>query len=291
MMRQVIQTKWLAVGALMGLVYLVWPDSSTDSNPTHPHARLVEAGGHGLPSGSHTVSNSFPWLNAADTTGTASPQAHDRLLALLDEYQQGGGTPDRKRAIRMAFAAAKQDPVARGILIEWFWGARDPQRALAVYGLMRDSDFKDQTLIEALIERDAADAEVVVKQRLIDLIADHNAVESDSYSPAIDAYLDRLSRSTDDGLRQAAASQRIWYVAQRKPDQLASLAQLLGDSSPAVREDMYAVLESRLGSPVLRDARADLVLILTELDKSPERVISEFERARMTSLLAALNRP
>lgn len=279
-------------GALMCLGYLAWSASSDDPQADSPrgvHSDALVQGAQPIADQSHAL---FPWGTAGGITEpTAGPGTHDRLLALLDEYQQGGHTPERKRDIRMAFAAAKQDPVARGFLMEWFWGARDPQRAQAVYALIRDADFKDQALIESLIQRDTPEADAVLKHRLIDLIADQNSVDEGTYSSAIDAYLYRLTQSADEQLRQAAISQRIWYVGQRHSDQLGSLAQLLKDPMPIVREEMYGLLESRLGSPAMVQARADFASVLTELAYSPDWIMSEPERARISGLLAALNRP
>ena len=233
----------------------------------------------------------FPWLVAdsgqADWMAQAGGSSRQKVEGLLHRYQSGAALPDEKRQIQLALHAFKQDPAGRGLLVELLTASSQATQAQALYGLIRDADFKDVTLLEDLIQRDRGVFDVATQARILDLIADLEAQSDADYSAAIDQYLTQLAQSRDADLRHAATAQRIWYVAHHQPDSLAKLGTYLQDRAQSVREEMYSLLESRMNGQTLSRA-SEWTAALTASLGSDHLSLSAEEKARVGALLATL---
>lgn len=282
----------LGVVLLFGAVCTQWGAVATDAEHERPE---VSKESPLIRSGPNTVDESsvFPWITDQGELGEEQidPSHRASFDALVAEYQRGGLTPDSKPRIRRALQTAKQDPVLRAWILDAFLGSQGPLMAQGIYGLMRDADLKDPALLEALIQRDLSGGDVAVSKRILDLIADAMSSDNAAYSATVDVYLSQLMESKDEGLRQMAVSQKIWWVARQRPDQLASLAPLVLDRSAVVREEMYGLMESDLHASSSSQARTAYLSVLAELARSSEIVMPEAERQRVASLHTALNRP
>lgn len=216
------------------------------------------------------------------------PQAtRQQFEKLVRDYRLGELDPQDKTRIKEALFDLKQDPVARALIIETFFSSDNPQLAESLYGLMRDADLKDVGLLEGLIQRDSTRPTTSSKARIVDLIADLSTKKDVPYSTAIDGYLAQVALNTDTNLRSTAASQRMWYLAQHQPNNLAALEQNLLDTAPAVREEAYSLIESRLASQTPA-AQAKLAPALKAALQADHLGVSAEEKARVSALLAAL---
>lgn len=277
--------------AMVVLAYTAWSGGGELDQARQPAS--AETAWHVAQGSASPRAHAFPWLASGAVEGDPSSAIHQSSSVdeLLWTYQQGGPSPDSKRQIRNRLHLLKQDSTARNRMIECFVGRHGPSFAQAMYGLMRDADFKDAGLIEDLIQRLPADADSVAKQRLIDLIADEMSLDDGAYSPVIHGYLFQLTQSHDEALRQSATTQRIWYVAKRQPERLTTLVSVLRDSQPTIREEMYGLIESALETPRGAQVRQAFAPVLAEHLHATDVVMPELERNRVSDLLAALNRP
>lgn len=206
---------------------------------------------------------------------------------LLQDYRAGELSPEEKVRIKQTLLDLKQDPVARTFIIETFFSSDKPELAESLYGLVRDADLKDVGLIEGLIQRDGKAPTTSFKGRIVDLIADLSTKKDVPYSAVIDGYLAQAALNPDATLRNAAASQRMWYLAQHQPNNLAAVEKYILDSAPTVREEAYSLLESRMASQTLA-GQAKLVPTLNAALQSDHLGVSAEEKARVGALLATL---
>jgi hypothetical protein len=206
---------------------------------------------------------------------------------LLQDYRSGELSPERKIRIKEALRELTRDPFGRALIIDTFVSTNAPQLAESLYGLIRDADLKDVTLLEGLIQRDSAKPGASAKARIVDLIADLPAQKDAPYSAAIDGYLAQVAMNPDSELRSTAASQRIWYLAQHQPHNLAALQKYLLDQAPTVREEMYSLIESRMANQTL-SGQTELALALNTAVHAEYLGLSAEEKARAAVLLESL---
>ncbi|MGE5453445.1 MAG: hypothetical protein ACM3VZ_16570 [Acidobacteriota bacterium] len=168
-----------------------------------------------------------------------------------------------------------------------FFSANEPQLAQSLYGLIRDADVKDVTLVEDLIQRDSGRSDVLTKQRIVDLITDLGTQKDVPYSAPIDLYLSQLALSPEPALHDAAAAQRIWYLAHHQSDNIAALGGYILDGTPRVREEMYSLIESRLASQTL-SGQTEFTSALNAVLRADHLGVSPEEKTRVATLLASL---
>jgi hypothetical protein len=218
-------------------------------------------------------------------THTAHPRT--QFEQLLRDYRLAELSPEEKLQIKQTLNDLKNDPLARSFMVETFFAADKPQLAESLYGLIRDADLKDVALLEGLIQRDSTRPTAASTARIVDLVADLSTQKDLPYSATIDRYLAQLSQHADAQVRNTAVSQRIWYLAQHQPNNLAALEPYLADSAPTVREEMYSFIESRMASQTLA-GQAKLVPTLNAALQSDHLGVSAEEKARVGALLATL---
>ena len=222
-----------------------------------------------------------------NVTAQDGNQPRKQFEQLLQDYHFGAHSPDDKVQIKETLSDLKRDPLARAFIIETFFSPDKPQLAESLYGLIRDADLKDVGLLESLIQRDGTRSTASSKARIVDLIADLSTKKDVPYSAAIDAYLAQAAQSTDPNLRHTAASQRMWYLAQHQPNNLAVLAQNLLDTASTVREEAYSLIESRLASQT-PTAQANLAPVLNTALSANRLGASLEEKTRVSALLQTL---
>lgn len=228
---------------------------------------------------------------ASNLPSTVAQYNRQQFERSLREYKHGALSPEQKIRIRQALHEVKHDASKRALLLDTFF-SNDTQLAQAVYELMLAADLKDVGLLEQLIEREnrsphnAANAKAN-KARIVDLIADLGSNEQARYSMIIDGYLAQLVNSGDAQLRTSAASQRIWYLNQHQPYNLAVQEKYIVDSAQVVREEVYSLIEARIANQTLA-GQTQLVPALHTVLRANELAASAEEKARINALLAAL---
>lgn len=240
-----------------------------------------------------SFSNQSPFaaLPSSPTPSNVAVRADERprqqFEQLIRDYRSGELSPEAKLQIKEALRTLQLEPEGRALIIETFLSSDDPQQAESLYGLVRDADLKEVGLLEGLIQRGTALPTTSFNTRIVDLIADLNTQDKAPYSAVIDAYLAHVAQSPDTALRNAAASQRIWYVAHHQPNNLATLKQYVLDSAPTVREEMYSLIESRIVDQTL-SGQAELTLALNTALHADDLRVSADEKARISALLESL---
>lgn len=218
----------------------------------------------------------------------SEPQQSRALFEqLLRDYGSSALSPDDKILIETSLRELNREPLGRAFIIDTFFSIDAPELATALYNLMLDADLKDVTLLEGLIQRDSAEPGIDSKRRIVDLIADLNVQEEAVYSPVLDEYLLQMALNPDVRLRNAAATQRIWYVAQHQPDNLAALGEYLLDPAPRVREEMYSLIRARADNHRL-SGQAELTLALEAALQADYLGLSAQEQERIRALLTTL---
>jgi hypothetical protein len=236
-----------------------------------------------------TVATSAPGsLNTAPAQADPEPQQSRALFEqLLREYDSRALSPDDKILIETSLRELNRESLGRDFIIDTFFSSDEPELATALYHLMLDADLKDVALLEGLIQRDSSEPGMASKRRIVDLIADLAAEDDSAYSSAIDHYLLQMSVNPETRLRNAAATQRIWYVARHQPDDLATLGEYLLDPASQVREEMYSLISARADSGRL-SGQAELALALEAALQADYLGLSAQEQDRIRSLLATL---
>ena len=240
----------------------------------------------------------FPWTSVGEERGQVRVPSHvsaqheeslrKGLEQLLLSHVSGGLTPDEKHQLKLKLHELKQDPVGRSLMVNLLFASPDSQQAESLYELMRDADLKDLGLLEDLIQRARSNFDLASKTRLVDLIADLGT-QKDAPSAAIDHYLTHIAQGADPQVREAAATQRIWYLAHHRPDAVSSLEAYLVDGSAEVRQEMYSLIESRL-SPNMA-GRAEFVSALNAALRADHLGMPDDEKARASALLQSLTAP
>lgn len=236
-------------------------------------------------------SNFFALLAPTASTHSATPGSESprkQFEQFLRDYYSGTLAPEEKIQIRKNLREQMQTPLMRSFIIESFFSSADPQLAESIYGLIRDADLKDVSLLEGLIQRDSATPLAASKARIVDLIADLSTKPDAPYSPVIDGYLAQVALSPDVTLQSTATSQRIWYLAQHQPNNLAALKGYVLDNSPTVREEMYSLIESRIVNQA-HTSQTELAEAVSTALKADNLGISAQEKSRLTALLESLN--
>jgi hypothetical protein len=205
----------------------------------------------------------------------------------LRAYRFGALAPEEKIRIKKSLHELKRNPSARALIVETFFSSDDPQLAEALYGLIRDADLKDVSLLEGLIQRENRTSPAPTQKRIVDLIADLGAQDKAPYSAVIDGYLAQMARNPDVQLRNIAASQRIWYLNQHQPYNLAAQESYIVDPSPVVREEVYSLIESRIVGQSL-SGQTQLAQALNAALRADYLGASAEEKARVGALLKAL---
>ncbi len=262
--------------------------ASSASRPPMPHAPALIAG---MPS-PFAGSGALPVTSNLSASG--AQQLRQQFEKNLRDYQPAARSPEQKIRIKHSLHQLQHDPVARALMVEMFFSAHEPELAHTLYGLIRDADLKNAALVEQLIERDGrmrvgtASAEAIAtKARIMDLIADLGTQDQTRYSMVVDAYLAQLANHPDPQLHIRAATQRIWYLNQHQPHNLAAQEKYLFDSAPVVRQEVYSLLEARLENQTL-SGQAQLVAALNAALKADYPGASAEEKSRISALLLAL---
>lgn len=293
--------------ALAGVVLAVgWnmPGSSEDRSDTAPtsasspsgafHSRISPASGHGAPPFARTSFDSQspfavlpPGSEPPNRSATHTAHPRTQFEQLLRDYRLAEISPEEKLQIKQTLNDLKNDPLARSFMVETFFAADKPQLAESLYGLIRDADLKDVALLEGLIQRDSTRPTAASTARIVDLVADLSTQKDLPYSATIDRYLAQLSLHADAQVRNTAVSQRIWYLAQHQPNNLAALEPYLADSAPTVREEMYSFIESRMANqaPLAQTAFVPALKMALQADHPGA---SAEEKARVSALLQSL---
>lgn len=236
-------------------------------------------------------SSFFSLLAPTASTHSTTPDSENprkQFEQFVRDYYSGTLSPEEKIQIRKNLREQMQTPLMRSFIIESFFSAANPQLAESIYGLIRDADLKDVSLLEGLIQRDSATPLAASKARIVDLIADLSTKPDVPYSPVIDGYLAQVALSPDVTLQNTATSQRIWYLAQHQPNNLAALKGYILDNSPTVREEMYSLIESRIvNQPHV--SRTELAEVVSTALQADHLGISAQEKSRLTALLESLN--
>lgn len=310
--------------ALAGvLVAALWQLATPAAEPAKSGAQPDEASHPGASSAaraasSGTASASLPFQSAGIASNlpeTGAQQARQQLEKTLRDYQPGARSPEQKIGIKQSLLQLQRDPVVRALMVEMFFSANEPQLAHTLYSLIRDADLKDAALVEQLIERDrrmpAATATTTVanngnntssattpgaspdalatKARIMDLISDLGTQDQTRYSMVVDDYLAQMANHPDPQLHIRAATQRIWYLNQHQPHNLAAQEKYLADSAPVVRQEVYSLLEARLENQTL-SGQAQWVTALSAALKADYPGASAEEKTRISALLLALGK-
>lgn len=223
----------------------------------------------------------------SNLTAPENEHARKQFEQLLRDYRFGGLDPAEKSQVKKALRHLMQDRVGRSFIVDTFFSSDEPQLAESLYGLIRDADLKDVALLESLIQRDNTIRVASFKTRVVDLIADLPRQQDVPYSAVIDAYLADTALNSDLELRNAATSQRIWYLANHQPNNIAVLNKYLVDSAPRVREEMYGLIESRIADQTLT-GQAELARALNAALQTELLGISPEEKTRVSALLESL---
>jgi len=195
---------------------------------------------------------------------------------------------DDKRALEQAAREWNASPAGQAFLVDTFFSNEEPALAASMHNLILDADLKDPKLIVSLINRDATEPEPQFKARIIDLIADLNALDEVPYVAEIDDYLNQLSDHPEAALRDAARNQQVWYSAHQSKAPSAIHTQHLLDPSPNVRREMYDLIETRLADPNFI-GHEDIALSLLSLKHADYLEISQQEEDRLADLLQRLD--
>lgn len=266
------------------------PDSAATANDT--------TGQDNGTTTAHTASTSsglqqqfFTLLAPTSTANLMSPGnegPRKQFEQLVRDYHSGALSPEEKIQIKTNLREQMQTPLMRAFIIESFFSQHDPQLAESLYGLIRDADIKDVSLLEGLIQRDSATPTAHAKARIVDLIADLSTKPDVPYSAVIDGYLAQVAVNPDATLQHTATSQRIWYLAQHQPNNLAALKRYILDKSATVREEMYSLIESRIANQAL-SSQAELAEAVNSALQTDYLSVSAEEKSRLTALLESLN--
>ena len=239
----------------------------------------------------------FGPVSASASVPTALAESGEQRIGIqfepdLRAYDVGALSSEEKRRIRKGLHGLKRDPLARAFIIDTFFSSNQPQLAQSMYALIRDAKLKDVGLLEELIQREssapAASAGTSTKARIVDLIADLGTRNDAPYSAQIDGYLAQLASHPDPQLRNAAVSQRIWYLNQHQPYNIALQEQYLTHSVPTIREEVYSLIEARIASQTLI-GQAQLGAALNAALRSDQPGMTGEERARASALLQTLS--
>lgn len=225
--------------------------------------------------------------------GTAQKSAdagasHEVFAQLLHDYRSTGLDPDDRILIEQFLREWNASEMGRAFIVETFFSTQEPELAESLYNLILDADIKDLELIVELIQRDGSEQNLQAKTRIVDLIADLTAQEESPYSREIDEYLAQLALHPDAELRNTAKTQRAWYVTRLQAGRIDVLKDYLLDSAPAVRDEMFELLESRAASLEETD-RLDLVLTLKSLLYADYLEVKSEERARIQALIDTMS--
>lgn len=226
---------------------------------------------------------------AESTTRETSSTAFSDV-ASLKQFQQGlrayhDGELDQEDKIEMEKSLRELNAtvMGRSFIVDTFFSTDEPRLADIMHELILDADVKDVSLVVALIDRDKAEYSLTSKKKIVDLIADMAAQEQQHYSPEIDEYLAQLSQHPNTSLRNAAKSQRAWYVTQHQPDNMAIVEEYLLDSSPDLRQEMYDLIAARSSANALSNPSA-LALALQSLLHADYLDISLQEQEQVLAL-------
>lgn len=313
--------------ALAGvLVAALWQLATPAAEPAKSGALPDEASHPGTSSAARaasagTASASLPFQSAGMASNlpeTGAQHARQQLEKTLRDYQPGARSPEQKIGIKQSLLQLQRDPVARALMVEMFFSANEPQLAHTLYSLIRDADLKDAALVEQLIERDrsmpaataattaannannanntssattpgASPDALATKARIMDLISDLGTQDQTRYSMVVDDYLAQMANHPDPQLHIRAATQRIWYLNQHQPHNLAAQEKYLADSAPVVRQEVYSLLEARLENQTL-SGQAQWVTALSAALKADYPGASAEEKTRISALLLALGK-
>lgn len=280
----------LAAAAQMTWYVFRSPQADPDVTQTHPTIDIRAAVSQQTTANPGTVATSAPGsLNVAPVQADPEPQQSRALFEqLLLDYGSNALSPDDKILIETSLRDLNREPVGRAFIIDTFFSNDAPELATALYNLMLDADLKDVALLEDLIQRDSSEPGVDSKRRIVDLIADLTAQDAAAHSPVLAEYLQQMALHPDTRLRNAAVTQRIWYVAQHQPDNLAMLGEYLLDPAPRVREEMYSLIRARADSGELA-GQAELTLALDAALQADYLGLSAQEQERIRTLLTALS--
>lgn len=241
------------------------------------------------------IQSPFATIQSSSTQASIATPNAERMRKQFEQhlraYRFGALSPEEKIRIKKSLHELKRNPSARALIVETFFSSDDPQLAESLYGLIRDADLKDVGLLEGLIQRDNQrgnrTSTAATQKRIVDLISDLGTKDKVPYSAVIDGYLVQMARNPDLQLRNAAASQRIWYLNQHQPYNLAAQEAYIVDPSPVVREEVYSLIESRIVGQSL-SGQAQLAQALNAALRADYLGASVEEKARVSALLQAL---
>lgn len=214
--------------------------------------------------------------------------AAEAFLERLRNYSTGLLSTDEKHAVEQSAREWNTSQAGQAFLVDTFFASEDPALATSMHNLILDADLKDPTLIVSLITRDATEQNTQFKERIIDLIADLNALNEVPYVAEIDDYLNQLADHPEAALREAARSQQVWYSAHQSKEPPAINTHHLLDPSPNVRREMYDLIEARLADPNFI-GHEDIALSLLSLKSADYLEISQQEEERLAYLLQKLD--
>lgn len=252
-----------------------------------------------LPASASPVADNQTQLEQKDASGRAHtthpmaegkpPEQHPTVpadVAAVKHFQQGlrdysAGNLNQEDKILMenALRELNASVIGRALIVDTFFTPDDSRLAAVMHELILDADLKDASLITALIDRDKTEYSLASKKRIIDLIADLSSQDNQTYSPEIDEYLAQMAQHPNTTLRDAAKSQRAWYLIHHQPDNVALVEEYLLDSSPDVRQEMYELVESRASSQ-----QPELALALESLLHADYLAVSHQEEQRIIAL-------
>lgn len=214
--------------------------------------------------------------------------AAKNFVEQLRHYSTGELSTDDKRALEQTAREWNASPRGQALLVDTFFTSEEPTLAATMHNLILDADLKDPTLIVNLIHRDATEQNTQFKARIIDLIADLNALDEVPYVADIDDYLNQLSDHPEVALREAARNQQVWYSAHQSKAPSSINTHHLLDPSPNVRREMYDLIEARLADPNFI-GHEDIALSLLSLKHADYLEISQQEEDRLADLLQRLD--
>lgn len=311
MLSRILSYQALALAtALLALAWFFADAAPEQADPAAPDATATPAERSAWPTArttrsplAGTQSPFAPFLSAAPAAPapaatlpltlpvplTASDEANKRhqFEQGLRAYRVGTLSSEEKSRIKKNLYELKRDPLARAYIIDTFFSSNQPQLAQTLYQLIQDARLKDVSLVEGLIQRESTTPTDSAKVRIVDLIADLGTRSDATYSAQIDGYLAQLASNPDPQLRNAAISQRIWYLNQHQPWNIALQEQYLSHSAPTVREEVYSLIEARIASQTLA-GQAQLAAALNAALRADLPGMSGEERARASALLQTL---
>ncbi|MCP5208291.1 MAG: hypothetical protein H7A01_13870 [Hahellaceae bacterium] len=210
----------------------------------------------------------------------------DSFLSLLLDYRHHQIEAREKHAIYGVLIDLNSSPEGRQLIADSFF-TENTVVAETLYNLLLDADIKDSALLVDLIKREQTENLPEYRVRILDLIADLNTKNDTPYQVEIDAFLGRLALHSDQGLRAKAISQRAWYVRGKNLSIAPIIGDYLLDHSPAVREEMYEIIELTIANP--DDAQKhDIALSLIGLLYADYLGLKDQEMTRVLDLLARL---